>query len=153
MWQSRTSADLDLKMHLPFNNSHKHYHRRQVCFLNAEQASLIHLNYSDLMQKSRVRGYARISSSIHVWQPKPDVNYLLFCSWALAKCQWRIWRGCCSHPVLSVPMQGLTWKVYKLLFTTERLFYLSKIQSAQKFSLPSHFVFQGAFCCSLATWP
>lgn len=47
-------------------------------FPNAEQASLIHLSYSYLMQKSRVRGYARISPGISAWQPKTDVNYLFF---------------------------------------------------------------------------
>lgn len=78
MWKSRGSAHLDLKMHLPFNNSHKHHRPRHVCFLNAEQASLIHLSYSYLMQESRVRGSVRISPGIRAWQPKTDVNYFFF---------------------------------------------------------------------------
>lgn len=72
-------------MHLPFNNSQKYHRPRQVCFLNAEQALLIHLRYSCLMQKSRVRGCERISPGICVQQPKTDVNY--FPPQALARCQ------------------------------------------------------------------
>lgn len=66
-----------------------------------------------------------------------------------------MWKGRCSRPVLfSVLWQGLKGKMYELLFTTERLFYLSKIQSAQQFSLPPHFIPQRGFLLlSCANWP
>lgn len=147
MWKSGGSANLDLKMRIPFNNSHKHRHPRQVCFLNAEQASLIHLSYFYIMQKSGMRGCARISPGICAWQPKTDVNYFAFFSPELllnanegcgvtlsfSLCHGKDSEGRCAS--CSLPQRDcFTWAKFR---HPKNLAYLH-------ISSP-----RGAFCCSL----